>query len=116
MALEINEDLARKYEEYENLKNVYLYSERIYLELQQKLAEIDSAINELSNLKEGKVYKMVETILIEKNKDDLLKELNEEKEAIEIRLKSIKKQLDAYKERLSNLYNEIEKMINKQNK
>ncbi|MGC9079312.1 MAG: prefoldin subunit [Nanopusillaceae archaeon] len=111
-----NMELERKYEEYERLRHTYLLLEAQKTELLNLLDEIDNALNELSNLKEGKkVYMLIGNILIEKDKNEVIEKLKEEKNVFMIKAESIKKQIEVYKEKLNNLAKELRDIVDKTN-
>jgi len=73
---------------------------------QSQVLEIENALSELKNA-EGKVYKIVGTIMIDATRDTLEKDLNERKEVLGLRLKSLKKQEDDFKERAEKIQKEV---------
>ena len=76
--------------------------------------EIDKALEELGKTTTTDVYKIVGPILIKSNKKDLEKELNEKKETIDLRLKSLKKQEDRLREKLKESQERFEKIFREQ--
>lgn len=74
--------------------------------IRQNIIEIEDAIHELET-SEGKTFKLVGEVFVEKNKEDLLNELNSKKEILEIKLESINKQKEKIKERLLKLQEEL---------
>ncbi len=77
-------------------------------------AEIDKALEELKKVKNEDVYKAVGPILVKGEKGELEKELNEKKETIELRLKSLKRQEERIKEKLKESQEKLEEIIKKQ--
>jgi prefoldin beta subunit len=71
----------------QQLRNVLIQKEAIKLQI----AEIDSALSELEKTKEEKVYKVVGNIMIKKSKEEVEKELKEDKEDLQIRVESLEK-------------------------
>lgn len=69
------------------LQNIIIEKESLKL----KLAEIESALEELKNVEKENVYRLYGDVLISKKKEEVEKELKEEKENIEIRIKSLEK-------------------------
>src|SRR3989339_1253902 len=69
---------------------------------------LDEALKELKDTKEKKVYKAVGNILISTDVKKLEKELSEQKETVELRIKTVKKQEEALLEKLNKLKSEIE--------
>ncbi|MBW3020814.1 prefoldin subunit [Candidatus Woesearchaeota archaeon] len=74
-------------------------------QLQQELLEVDSSIEELS--KTDKAYKIVGSIMISSNKEDLSKELEIKKDIVEQKLKIIQQQEDKIKEKAETLRKEV---------
>ncbi|MEM4662640.1 MAG: prefoldin subunit [Candidatus Diapherotrites archaeon] len=77
-------------------------------QLQMQLAMVESALNELKDSKQDKVYKLVGNILFEKNTKDAEKELKELKEQLESKIDTMQKQEDSLINRLNKLKSQIE--------
>ena len=73
--------------------------------------EIDKALEELKKVKNEDVFKAVGPILIKSEKKELEKELNEKKETIDLRLKSLQKQENRMKERLEESQKKLEAIL-----
>ena len=73
--------------------------------------EIDKALEELGKVKDEDVFKAVGPILIKSDKEKLKKELNEKKETIDLRLKSLQKQENRMKERLEESQKKLEEIL-----
>jgi prefoldin beta subunit len=74
--------------------------------------EMDSALEELKKITEKeKVYKIVGPILIEVNKDEIVKELNEKKETLNSRLEILEKQEERLRKNLVELGKILEKEL-----
>ncbi len=73
-------------------------------QFQQQTEENDSALLELG--KSSKAYKIVGNLMVAGKKEDLEKELKEKKEIWELRLKSIDKQEELLKKRMTELQKE----------
>ncbi len=69
---------------------------------------LEEAIKELKEAKEKKVYKAVGSILILSDTKKVEKELSDQKETVELRLKTVKKQEEAMVDKLNKLKAEIE--------
>ena len=67
---------------------------------QMELAEIESSLSELKKLKGEDVFKIVGTLMIKTTKAELVPELEKKRDILNIRLKSIEKQEQEFKERL----------------
>ena len=81
--------------------------------MQMQLIETDKTIEELDKVKDEKVYKISGQIMISKTPDEAKSELNETKEAIEIRLQSIEKNEEKITARVKELENELKKLMEK---
>ncbi|MCX8190249.1 MAG: prefoldin subunit [Candidatus Diapherotrites archaeon] len=77
-------------------------------QLQMQLAIVDSALVELKDSKQEKVYKLVGNIMIEKSTKDAEKELKELKEQLESKIDTMQKQEDSLINRLNKLKSQIE--------
>ncbi len=105
-------DVEAKYNKYIQLKETQaaLSQERIMLE--GTLAEIDSIIEKIKELEDDvELYKMVGNVLVKSRKDSILKELEDRKEDLEIRLKAIKSQEDSIKKELDRLAEELKRLL-----
>ena len=71
---------------------------------------VGEAISELKDTKEKKVYKAVGNILILSDVSKVKKELEDQKETIDLRLKTVKKQEENILDKLNTLKSEIESM------
>ncbi len=76
-------------------------------QFQIQLAEVENALGELSKAK-APVYKMVGELLVEKQIDDLKKELAEKKDELELRVKTLEKQEGKIKESALALQKEVQ--------
>src|SRR3989338_2404932 len=74
--------------------------------------EFDNALQEIAKVK-GQAYKITGGIMIASDKEELKKELESKKEVLAIRLKSIKKQEDALREKAEALQAEVLKNLPK---
>ena len=76
-------------------------------QFQIQLAEVENALGELAKAK-APVYKMVGELLVEKQIDDLKKELAEKKEELDLRVKTLEKQESKIKESALALQKEVQ--------
>jgi len=74
-------------------------------QFQGQLVEIESALEELGKTEDA--YKIVGNIMVKMPKPDLEKELNDKKEKVDIRMKSIEKQEKAIKTKAESLRKEV---------
>ena len=86
----------------QQMQNSYIHKENLRLELN----DILSAINELKTAK-GDVFKQSGVIIIKSNPDTLTNDLEEKKEMLEIKLKSLEKKDLAIKERLQKIQHQF---------
>lgn len=77
-------------------------------QLQLQSAAINASLEELGKTKEKKVYKAAGAILVLKDTADAKKELADQKESNELRLKTVQKQEDALLDKLNKLRSKIE--------
>ena len=84
------------------------------LQIEARLKETETALEELSKLeREESIYKAIGNLIIKTNKDKLIKELQEDKESLEIRKKSLESQENRLKERIEDLQNKIQEALKK---
>lgn len=108
---EIPEEARNLVEEFQNnqhqLQNVVMQKETLKLQN----VEIDKALEELESTKEKKAYKITGNIMVSKTTDELKTELNETKEAIEIKIKSYEKMEERLSSKLKELQNKLKDVI-----
>ncbi len=73
--------------------------------LQLQAVEYENALKELQNSKE--VYKIVGSIMVKKNKEEVEKELKEKKELNDMRLESYNKQIKKITEEIQELQKKL---------
>ena len=107
---EISPQLQNQIAQYQQLQNQLqvLGSQRVQLEA--KLREIEGTLEELVKIKDDTpVYKSIGMLLVKQDdRDGLKKELEEHKETLTIRVKSLQKQEKALTERYEDLANKIQ--------
>ncbi len=88
-----------------------LSSQRYQLEAQSR--EVSKALEELNGLQQDAViYKNVGSLMIKaKDRETVLKDLTEQKETLDIRVKSIEKQEKHLRERYQSLQEELSKVL-----
>ncbi len=86
-------------------------AQRHQLELQNQ--ELTRTLEELTNVKEGStIYKSIGSLLIKaEDKESVEKDLKDQKEVLEVRLKTITKQEGQLKEKYTALQKEITKAL-----
>ena len=74
-------------------------------QFQMQLSEITTA---LENLKDtNNAYKIIANIMVSSKKEDLEKELQQKKEMLELRIKSLEKQEDSIREKSKKIQKEV---------
>ena len=81
-------------------------------QFQVQLVEVDSALSELENT--DKAYKIVGSIMVESDKNELKSDLQSKKEMLELRIRTMDKQEAQVREKASKLQSEILKKIKKE--
>jgi len=90
----------------DTLQQLLVQKQRIEMEL----TESDKALNTLKETHaDAKVYKSVGAVLVEKPRDDVIKELEERKEFLDMRLKVIVKQEEKTRERMKSIQEALQK-------
>ena len=72
--------------------------------------EVESALKELENTSEA--FKIVGTVMIKAEKESLVKELEEKKERLSLRIKSIETQENQLKEKSASMQKEVMNQLN----
>ncbi len=80
-------------------------------QLQLQSDTLKTALEELKQSKEEKVYKAVGNILVLKKSKDVEKEIKENKESTDLRVKTLKKQEESSVQKLNKLRSKIESKI-----
>lgn len=107
---DIQERLARLQQFQNTLQQLVMQKQRLDLEM----SETERALKTLETTpSDRKMYKSEGAILVEKKKDELVKELIERKEFLEMRSKVLTKQENKTRERLTNLQQTLQMELNK---
>ncbi|MBC8497825.1 prefoldin subunit beta [Candidatus Bathyarchaeota archaeon] len=108
---DIQEKLSRMQQLQNMLQQLVAQKQRLELEL----TESDRALKTLEDTpSDAKVYKSAGAVLVEKDKDIVVKELTERKEFLDMRSKVLVKQETNTRERLTQLQENLQKDINQQ--
>jgi prefoldin beta subunit len=83
-------------------------------QFQAQLIEVESALKELKNKEEA--YKIVGNIMVAAKKEELEKDLNQKKETIQLRIKTLEKQESAIKEKAQAMQKEVMEELTKKKK
>jgi len=95
----------------QNLQNLLLQKQNF----QGKLIENENALKEIKDPK-GESYKIIGTIMVLKNNEELKKEIDSEKEILELRIKSIEKQENKIREKMEDIQKEVMSKLEKDGK
>lgn len=107
-APELPESIKAEIKRYQDLIEKIRYVALNRQQLQIQLLEINNALKELSNIPDDtNVYKIVGTIMIAKPKKEVQSDLEQQKETLEIRFKSLQRQEELLRKQL----NELEKKL-----
>jgi len=105
----IQEKLSRLQQLQNTLQQLILQKQRLDLERN----ESERALKTLDDVtSETKVYKSAGAILVEKDRDDVVKELKERLEFLEMRSKVLTKQEGNTKKRLTSIQESLQKELN----
>ena len=87
----------------QQLQSILIQKESIKLQVM----EMDKAMEELSNTKQDSAYKVTGNIMVSKAIPELKKELEENKEALDIRVKSLEKTEEKINSKLKELQGKL---------
>jgi prefoldin beta subunit len=113
--MEVPKKVEHQVAQYQQLQQQaqLIIAQRQQLELDIK--ELDRALEELDKQKKGPIYKSIGSLLIRvESKEELIKELKEEKESAEIRAKTLDRQIERLRERLDTLQRDISEELKRQ--
>lgn len=107
---EIDKETAKQIQELQileqNLQSILLQKQAFLMELN----ETESALEELKKSGED-TYKIVGQIMIKSKKSEVEKDLNNKREILDLRVKSIEKQEELFKEQLTKKRDEVIKKL-----
>ena len=104
----IQEQLARIQQLQSTLQSLLLQKQRLELEL----SETERALKALEAIPEdAKVYRAVGSILVEKTREEVVRELSERKEFLEMRSKVLARQETKTRERLTTLQRNLQREL-----
>lgn len=107
----IQEKLSRLQQLQNTMQQLVLQKQRLDLEL----TESERALKTLEDVpSDAKVYKSAGSILVEKKKEDVVKELEDRMEFLEMRSKVLAKQEGNTRERITSLQESLQKELNLQ--
>lgn len=101
-----------KYNKYLQLRDTYNAIVQQRLAAESSLSEIEKVIETLNGLSDNaEVYKMAGFVLVKSTKGDLLKELQDRKENLELKIKALKNQENLVKEELDKVAGELQRLL-----
>ncbi len=101
-------DIREKIMDFERQRQTLVTISMQKQQLEQSLHGIDKTVEELERTKEEKVYKVAGNILVLRDKKEVKKELEDNKETQALRLKTVEKQEKMMVDKLNALRAEIE--------
>jgi len=105
----VQDRIARLQQLQNTLQSLTLQKQRIDLEL----SETERALKTLEGVtSETKVYQSVGSILVEKQREELIKELGDRKDFLEMRAKVLARQEGKTRERMTSLQRTLQKELN----
>ena len=111
--MEISQETSKNIEELQILEHQlqgFLVQKQ---NIQVELNEVNNAFEETKKT-EDDVYKILSNVMMKANKEDLIKELEERKRLLELRINSFEKQEEAIESKVSKLREKIEKDMRKE--
>lgn len=104
--MDANQELGKKIQEMQILEQNF---QSILMQKQSMQLELNEIVNALQEIRKSSddVYKMVGNIMIKSDKSELLKELEEKKKILEVKLHSVDKQEKILTEKSESLRNDI---------
>ena len=76
-------------------------------QLQSQLLEVENAFEETTKTKD-QVYQIVGPIMIQKEKESIIKDLKTRKEVLEVRVQNIEKQVQQLKDKVASMKKEVQ--------
>ena len=101
-----------KYNKYVQLRDTYNAILQQRLAAESSLSELEKVLERLNSLSDdAEVYRMTGFVLIRTTKADLLKELQERKEDLELKIKALKNQENLVKGELERVASELQGIL-----
>ena len=94
----------------QNLESIEMQKQNFQLQL----VESENSLKEIENY-EGKPYKIIGPVMIETEKDDLVKDLSEKIELLKSRSESMEKQEKSFREQFETIQKKLMEEMQKQN-
>ncbi len=100
---DIQESILR-YQQLEH-QSITLAAQKQSIEI--RIKEINRGLEALESYEKGNIYKSIGSVLIQMDKELLIKELKDEQETLDLRMRTIEKQLSHMKSKLGLIQSEI---------
>jgi len=105
-------DLEAKYNKYLKTRETLMVVLREKTAIEANLAEIDNVLRTLQDLSDdAEIFKAVGYIMVRTSKNDVVKELEQRKEDLQLRLTVLKQQEESLKKELERLESELKRML-----
>ncbi len=113
MGKELSEETKNELIEFQQLQQQIQILQIQRQQTLAQIAELDKAREEVEKTIDAnaKLYRFVGSIIVPKKKDELLKELSEERESLDVRVNAFKKQEDKLRERYDALRKKLEQKL-----
>jgi prefoldin beta subunit len=102
------QDIREMVNEFEKQRQMLMSVSMQKQQLQASINGLEISLKELENTKESKVFKAAGAILVSRDTKEVKKELAEQKESTELRMKTLDKQEKNLVEKLNTLKTQIE--------
>ncbi len=109
--MEIPKEVEQEIIQYQALQNQLAALSTQKSRIETEIRAVDEALRLLEDAPEDGVYRIAGTIMVKANKTALMKELQERKEALDVKRKSIAKREEQLRARLLELKKKIEKAL-----
>ncbi len=109
--MEIPKEVEQEIIQYQALQNQLAALSTQKSRIEAEIRTVDEALRLLEDAPEDGVYRIAGTIMVKANKTALMKELQERKEALDVKRKSIAKREEQLRVRLLELKKKIEKAL-----
>ncbi len=109
--MEIPKEVEQEIIQYQALQNQLAALSTQKSRIEAEIRTVDEALRLLEDAPEDGVYRIAGTIMVKANKTALMKELQERKEALDVKRKSIAKREEQLRARLLELKKKIEKAL-----
>ena len=100
---DINEMIKRLQQMQQQLQVLMFQKQNV----QVQQAEVENALKEVESGEQTDLYEIIGTVMIKRNREDLLKSLKEKNEILELRLSTLDKQINSLSASAKRLQDEV---------